>query len=46
MFIRLNSLTDLKIKQHKQEFVVFIIITARENSQNETEIFFPMHGYV
>jgi len=45
MFIRFNSLTDLKIKQHKQEFVVFIII-ARENSKNETEIFFPKHGYV
>jgi len=45
MFTCLDSLTDLKIKQRKQEFVVFII-TARENSGDETEISFKTCGFV
>lgn len=45
MFVCFDSLTDLKIKQLKQEFVVFIIV-ARENSGDETEISFKTRGFV
>lgn len=45
MFVCLNSLMDLKIKQRKQEFAVSIII-ARENSENKTEISFKTCGFV
>jgi len=43
MLIFHDRLMDSKIKQRKQEFVVFIII-ARENNGNETEILFKKCG--